>query len=241
LAEERSGNLGHVQVALPLRREQARPISESTRVSIRSGSHKGISRVSQSAEKTSLISSLRADLQRQFDLNGESSRPVSLLTIIQRLPHPRYLPIVIFRLARACYLARIPLLPYLLTYANIVLFGLEVTPRSEIGTGLFLPHTFGTVIGAYRIGKNATIFQNVTLGSKSLDMGFEADRRPEVGDNVILGAGARVLGGIKIGDGAVVGANSVVTHAVKPHTTVGGIPAREIRAKHEVGQAIDGY
>ena len=125
-------------------------------------------------------------------------------------------------------LSRVPLLPKLLTYFNIVLFGIEVTPRCEIGPGVFFPHTSGTVIGAVRIGANAIIYQGVTLGAKKLGSGFDHANRPEVGDSVVLGAGCKILGGITIGDNVIVGANSVVVRSVPPNQTVAGIPARKI-------------
>jgi len=125
-------------------------------------------------------------------------------------------------------LAGIPVLPQLLTYLNIVLFGLEVSPRCEIGPGIFFPHPSGTVIGAWRIGRNATIFQGVTLGAKELDMDFDLRLRPNVGNNVVLGAGSKILGGIRIGDNVTVGANSVVVDSVEDDSTVVGIPARRI-------------
>jgi len=125
-------------------------------------------------------------------------------------------------------LGRIPVLPELLTYLNIVLFGLEVTPRCEIGPGIFFPHPSGTVVGAWRIGSNVTIFQGVTLGAKELDMGFDFRLRPEVGDNVVLGAGSKILGGIHIGDNATVGANSVVLDSVEADGMVAGVPARMV-------------
>jgi serine O-acetyltransferase len=123
-------------------------------------------------------------------------------------------------------LGRIPILPEVMTYPNLVLFGLEVTPQCEIGPGIFFPHPSGTVIGAWRIGSNVTIFQGVTLGAKELDMRFDFRLRPEVGDNVVLGAGSKILGGIHIGDNATVGANSVVLDSVEAHGMVAGVPAR---------------
>lgn len=122
----------------------------------------------------------------------------------------------------------IPAVPKLLTYLNIAIFGLEVSARCEIGPGIFFPHTSGTVIGATRIGSKVTVFQGVTLGAKELDMGFKASLRPEVGDNVMLGSGCKVLGGIKIGDDVTVGANSVVVESIQSNTTVVGVPARAI-------------
>ncbi len=122
----------------------------------------------------------------------------------------------------------IPVLPNLLTYLNIILFGLEVSPRCEIGPGIFFPHTSGTVIGASRIGSEVIVFNGVTLGAKELDKGFDPALRPEVGDRVILGTGCKVLGGIRIGDNVTVGANSVVVKSIMPNMTVAGIPASEV-------------
>ena len=171
---------------------------------------------------------LYSDLERQYVLEGKADAHLTFFKFICRLPHPRFLPIVLCRTSRSAMLRGIPVLPKLLTYMNIVLFGMEVTPRCEIGPGVFFPHTSGIVIGARRLGRNATVFQGVTLGAKELDMGFEPALRPEVGDNVVLGSGCKVLGGIRIGDNVTVGANSVVVDSVEPSGTVVGIPARRI-------------
>jgi len=125
-------------------------------------------------------------------------------------------------------LAGIPVLPKLLTYLNLVLFGLEVTPKCEIGSGIFFAHPVGSVIGAWRIGRNVTIFQGVGLGALHPDMGFNRELRCEIGDNVVLGAGCKVLGPYHIGDNVMVGANSVVLNSVGPNQTIFGIPARVV-------------
>jgi len=145
-----------------------------------------------------------------------------------RILHPRYFPVLLVRLSASCF--RNPLsrpLAFLFSGLNLVLFGLEVTPRCRIGGGLLLPHTVGTVIGAFEIGSNTTIFQGVTLGARSLDFGYDPSRRPIIGDNVVVGAGAKVLGGIKIGNGAVIAANSLVLSDVRDNARVMGIPAEE--------------
>lgn len=111
---------------------------------------------------------------------------------------------------------------------NMLLFGLEISPRCEIGPGIFLPHTYGTVIGAARVGKNVTVFQGVTVGAKELDMRFNKSLRPDIGDFVTLGSGCKVLGAVSIGSNVVVGANAVVTRSIHPNSTVAGIPARLI-------------
>ena len=125
-------------------------------------------------------------------------------------------------------LAGIPLLPKLLTYMNLVLFGLEVTPRCEIGPGIFFAHPVGCTIGAWKIGRNVTVFQGVGLGALQADMGFAKELRCEIGDNVTLGAGCKVLGPYHIGDNVTVGANSVVMQSVAANLSVFGVPARVI-------------
>jgi serine O-acetyltransferase len=171
---------------------------------------------------------LYSDLARQYELER---RPVSrpgFFSILQRLLHHRFLPIVLCRMSRAALLRKLPAVSRLLSYLNLVLFGLEVAPRCEIGPGIFFPHPAGTVIGAWRIGSNVTIFQGVTLGAKELDMGFDVGLRPEVGDNVVIGAGAKILGGIHVGDNVIIGANSVVVESIESGRTVVGIPARSV-------------
>jgi len=171
---------------------------------------------------------LYSDLARQYELAGRHDRRPNVLRFFLRLFHYRFLPNVVYRTSRSAMLAGIPLVPNLLTYLNLVLFGLEITPRCEVGPGLFFAHTSGSVIGASRIGSNATIFAGVNLGAKELDMGFNPALRPEVGNNVVLGTGCKVLGPVRIADNVSVGANSVVIHSIGPNTTVVGIPAREI-------------
>ena len=177
---------------------------------------------------------LYSDLARQYELEGRRDVRPSLARLLARLLHHRYLPIVLCRTSRSAMLAGIPVLPKLLTYANLVLFGLEITPRCEIGPGIFFAHPSGCVIGARRIGCNVTVFQGVNLGAKQLDMKFDPALRPEIGDNVVIGGGCKVLGGIRIGDNAILGANSVVIHSVEPNATVGGVPARKIEVAAEI-------
>jgi serine O-acetyltransferase len=171
---------------------------------------------------------LYSDLERQYELEGRPIPRLVFFVFLRRLLHHRFLPIVLCRLSRAALLAGVPLLSGLLGYLNLVLFGLEVAPRCEIGPGIFFPHPSGTVIGAWRIGNNVTIFQGVTLGARELDMGFDNGLRPEIGDNVVIGAGAKVLGGIHVGDNVIVGANSVVVRPIESGSTVAGIPARPV-------------
>jgi len=106
-------------------------------------------------------------------------------------------------------------------------YGLEIMVGADYEGGLYIAHPIGTVIAAKSIGKNCTVIANVTIGMRNK---FEF---PVIGDNVFIGAGARVLGGITIGDNAVIGANAVVINDVPPGATVVGIPARIIRINGE--------
>ena len=171
---------------------------------------------------------LYSDLARQYELEGKENQRPNPFRFLARLLHFRYLPNVICRTSRAAMLAGIPLLPKLLTYMNLILFGLEVTPRCEIGPGIFFAHPVGCTIGAWKIGRNATVFQGVGLGALHADMGFSRELRCEIGDNVTLGAGCKVLGPYHIGDNVTVGANSVVMQSVAANLSVLGVPARVI-------------
>ncbi len=177
-----------------------------------------------------LKSLLYADLERQLSLAGRNGSRATLTCLLRRLLHPRFLPIFLYRSSRAAYLQGLSPVAHLLSYLNQVLFGLEISPRCEIGPGIFFPHTAGTVIGASKIGKDVTIFQGVTLGAREIDMDYNLALRPELGNYVVVGAGAKVLGGITLGDNVRVGANAVLLQSVPPNTTVTGIPAREIRS-----------
>jgi serine O-acetyltransferase len=180
---------------------------------------------------------LYSDLARQYELEGKKGVQPNVFRFLARLLHLRFLPNVICRTGRAAMLAGIPLLPRLLTYMNLALFGIEVTPRCEIGPAIFFAHPVGCVIGAWKIGRNVTVFQGVGLGALRPDMGFSRELRCEIGDNVVLGAGSKVLGPYRIGNDVTVGANSVVIHSVAPNQTVFGIPARVVpsAAKHVLG------
>jgi serine O-acetyltransferase len=106
------------------------------------------------------------------------------------------------------------------------LTGIEIHPSAKIGRRLFIDHGMGVVIGATaEVGDDVTLYQGVTLGGTSLHKG---KRHPTLGNNVIVGSGAQVLGGFVVGDGARVGANAVVVAPVEAHTTVVGIPAKPV-------------
>ena len=107
------------------------------------------------------------------------------------------------------------------------LTGIEIHPGAKLGKHLFIDHGMGVVIGeTAEVGNNVTIFHGVTLGGLGGASGQK--RHPTVEDDVIIGAGAQILGPITIGKGAKIGANAVVLKNVKPHTTVVGVPGHEV-------------
>jgi serine O-acetyltransferase len=111
-----------------------------------------------------------------------------------------------------------------------LLTGIEIHPGAKIGKRVFIDHGFGVVIGeTTEIGDDCTIYQGVTLGGTSLYKG--AKRHPTIGSKVVISAGAKVLGGFTIGDGARVGSNAVVLKEVPAGATAVGIPARIIKAE----------
>jgi len=146
------------------------------------------------------------------------------------LAHPRFFPVLFIRLSRYFYLKPIiKPISYIFLWLNVILFGIECSPRVKIGRGLLIPHSHGIVIGANFLGDNVTIFQGVTLGAKSIDLNFAAKLRPKVANRVLIGAGAKVLGGISIEDDVVIAANAVVVKNIPRNSLVAGIPAKKIR------------
>ena len=129
-----------------------------------------------------------------------------------------------FRFGCWCKHKKIPLLPGYIQRQIYARYGLEISVGANIGGGLYIAHPIGTVISAKRMGRNCSIIAAVTIGMRN-EWKF-----PEIGDEVFIGAGARVLGGIKVGDRAVIGANAVVIHDVANGVTVVGIPARAIQS-----------
>jgi serine O-acetyltransferase len=161
---------------------------------------------------------LTADMRRFKTLTSPTGQPSG--PIWTALLSPRFAPVFLFRLSQALRRAHLGPLAKIVGLLNFTLFGIEIASQCHIGKGLFFPHTQGTVIGAAGIGDNAIIYHGVTLGARSLDMGFNADQRPTVGDNVLIASGASILGGLTVGSGAKVGANALVTRSVPEYAVV---------------------
>jgi serine O-acetyltransferase len=125
----------------------------------------------------------------------------------------------------------VPLAPGVLANATRVATGVEIHPAARIGSALFIDHGAGVVIGeTAEIGDNVTLYQGVTLGGTGFARG---KRHPTLGDDVVVGSGAKLLGPIEVGEGTKVGANSVVIHDVPARSTVVGNPGHPVRVEGE--------
>lgn len=179
-------------------------------------------------EDFNLLSYLAADLRRaQVVLHGTSDG-VSGLRLWLGAFAPRFVPVLLCRLAHCFYRLKLGPVAKVVSLLNFFLFGIEIAVRCPIGKGLFFPHTQGTVIGAWSIGENATIFQGVTLGAKEVDFSYQESSRPTVKDGVTIGSGAKILGGLTLGSGSRVGANAVVLNDIAPGLLAVGIPAKVV-------------
>lgn len=139
--------------------------------------------------------------------------------------HPALRAMLWLRLGGWLHRQGIPLSKTITGWLLYYLHGLEISAGADVGGGLYIAHPRGTTIHAKRIGRNCTIIHAVTIGMRN-EWEF-----PEIGNNVFIGAGARVLGGIKIGNDAAIGANAVVIDDVPARATVVGIPAKITRIR----------
>jgi serine O-acetyltransferase len=142
---------------------------------------------------------------------------------------------IFYRVAHMLRKSSTPLLPRLLSQFGKWLTGIEIHPGARIGEGFFIDHGMGVVIGETSIvGDNVTLFQGVTLGGTGKETG---KRHPTLGNNVVVGAGAKILGNIQVGDNVMIGANAVVVRDVPDDSTVVGVPGRVTKKR---GRRIPG-
>lgn len=142
------------------------------------------------------------------------------------LAYPGFHAILLHRVAHFLFKKKLVLLPRVISQFSRWLTGIEIHPGAKIGDGLFIDHGTGVVIGeTAEIGNNVTIYQGVTLGGTGKEKG---KRHPTIGNNVVISAGAKVLGSFTVGDNAKIGAGSVVIKPVPPDTTVVGVPGKVV-------------
>jgi serine O-acetyltransferase len=156
-----------------------------------------------------------------------AARDVGTLEILATWPGVHAL--LAHRLSHALYRARVPIVPRMIAAVARSVTGIEIHPAAEIGSGFFIDHGMGVVIGeTAQIGDDVTLYQGVTLGGTGFATG---KRHPTVEDNVTIGSGAKLLGPITVGHGSKIGAGSVVIHDVPPNSTVVGNPGHPVRVE----------
>ena len=178
------------------------------------------------------IENLRYDIKeiRERDPAAASDLEVALL-------YSGFHAVTVHRLAHALHKKGYRVTARTISQLMKALTGIEIHPGAKIGRGVFIDHGTGVVIGeTAEIGDNCTIYQGVTLGGTGKDSG---KRHPTLGKNVMIGAGAKVLGPFTVGEGAKIAAGAVVLDAVPPHSTAVGIPARVVRVGETKVENLD--
>ncbi len=150
------------------------------------------------------------------------------------LLYPGLHAIIAHRMNHFLWKCKVPFFPRAFSQLTRWMTGVEIHPGARIGKGLFIDHGMGVVVGETAvIGDNVTLFQGVTLGGTGKEQG---KRHPTIGNNVVVGTGAKVLGNITVGDNSYIGANAVVIRDVPPNSTVVGVPGHVTR---QDGKKID--
>ncbi|MDY5913481.1 MAG: serine O-acetyltransferase EpsC [Inconstantimicrobium porci] len=169
-----------------------------------------------------MFKNLNYDLQRVLDNDPAARNKLEVLIL-----YPSVHALISHRIAHWFYKHKMFFIARLTSQLSRHFTGIEIHPGAKIGKGLFIDHGMGVVIGeTAEIGDNVTIYHGVTLGGTGKEKG---KRHPTVGNNVLIGCGAKVLGNIKIGDNSNIGANSVVLKNIPAGATAVGIPARIIQ------------
>lgn len=177
-----------------------------------------------------LSTTILADLNRYYSHHGrdivtEGRTAIIRATTFQLLFSRGFRAIFCYRLRNHAERKKIPLLGGLVGLVDTLFNSIEIHPHARIGSGLFIPHPQCIVIGARSvIGSNVTINQGVTVGA-SLGKEIDGQTEPVVEDNVLLGAGAKIIGPVTIGKNAMIGANAVVVKDVPAWTVAVGVPA----------------
>lgn len=167
---------------------------------------------------------IKKDLHAVFERD-----PAARNTLEVILAYPGFHAIFIHRINHALWKFKIPVIPRFLSHIARFFTGIEIHPAAKIGAGFFIDHGMGVVIGeTTEIGEDVLLYQGVTLGGTGKEKG---KRHPTLGNHVVVGAGAKILGPIKIGDYVKIGANSVVLKSVPDYSVVVGIPGKIIKKK----------
>ncbi len=180
----------------------------------------------------SILEFFKCDVRAAFEKDPAAYSVVEVLT-----SYPGIKATLIYRVAHLLWVLKIPFVPRYLSEIGRQLTSIDIHPGAKIGKEFFIDHGIGVVIGeTAEIGDNVTLYQGVTLGGTSLK---REKRHPTLGKNVVVGAGAKLLGPITIGDNVRIGANSVVTQDVPDNSVVVGVPGRVISREGEKIPRID--
>lgn len=178
-----------------------------------------------------MFKNLRDDLSRVIENDPAARSKIEVFLL-----YPTIHALIAYRISHFLYTKKLFFLARLISQIARFITGIEIHPGAKIGKGLVIDHGMGVVIGeTAEIGDNVLLYHGVTLGGTGKDKG---KRHPTVGDNVIIGSGAKVLGAIFIGSNAKIGANSVVLKDVPEGATAVGIPAKNIVKKKEEARSI---
>lgn len=173
-----------------------------------------------------MLAHIKQDLQAVFDRDPAATSKLEVI-----LTYAGFHALLAYRISHRLKSMGVPFFPRAISQLARWLTGVEIHPSAKIGTGFFIDHGMGVVIGeTAEIGDYVTLFQGVTLGGTGKERG---KRHPTLGNHVVVGAGAKILGGITIGDNVKIGANSVVLKNVAANSTVIGVPGRVIKSQGE--------
>lgn len=179
-----------------------------------------------------VLATLRDDFKIIFDRDPAARNWLEVLVC-----YPGLQALSLYRFAHQLYQLNLPFVPRLISHIARFLTGIEIHPGATIGRGVFIDHGMGVVIGETAIvGDYALIYQGVTLGGTGKETG---KRHPTLGENVIVGAGAKVLGNLTLGNNVRIGAGSVVLRDVPSDCTVVGIPGRIVYRAGERVEPLD--
>lgn len=177
-------------------------------------------------DRTVIFNSIMFDRIRE-DINAVFERDPAAKSVIEIIfCYPGFHAILFYRFARWFWIHKMYLIGRLISHVGRFLTGIEIHPGARIGKRFFIDHGMGVVIGeTSEIGDNVTLYHGVTLGGTTWK---KIKRHPTIGNNVVIGSGAKVLGPVIIGDNTKIGANSVVVNEIPPNSIVVGIPGKVV-------------
>lgn len=179
-----------------------------------------------------MFARMKSDIDAVFDRDPAARNVLEII-----LCYPGLHAIWFHRLAHWFWTKEFHLAGRFISHLGRFFTGIEIHPGATLGKGLFIDHGMGVVIGeTAEIGENVTIYHGVTLGGVSLE---KKKRHPTIGNNVVIGSGAKILGPFTVGDDSKIGSNSVVVKEVPPNSTVVGIPGRIVMGAQEPKHKAD--